>query len=127
MLLYAIWEANKIGYICDTQGRTWNPLLKVGYYGDVPCWYNNTGRDITFNYILDNKKDDLSSNDSHNVFIYYGDSADAQYNYTRKLAWAYGSSNGNITSVSGTFVLPAGKYLLIYNENNARSWISVWE
>ena len=106
--------------------------ISVGYIWDdkrftgavETVWYNDIGRDITFNYILKNRM--YSEDYAHlpSGSLIYISSGRTITNGSCVASLSNGISWG---TEKGTFTCPAGKYVVFFGQNNSDTYITVWE
>lgn len=115
-VLYAQWYTPPVGYI-------WNNTRYTGHVEQ--SWYNNTGRDITFNYII---KNSIYSED----YVHLPSGSLIYISSGRTItngSCVVSLSGGTLSWITqtGTFTCPAGKYVVFFGQNNSDTLITVWE
>lgn len=89
-----------------------------GYYGTY-YWRNTTGKAVTVKVTVKSKLAD-STGSSCTGFVYLSSN---KTSLTTEVAKATGTTS--YATESATVTVPAGKYLLIYNQHNAFSYYTV--
>ena len=113
--IYAQWKLVTVGYL-------YNGTVFSGYAEEY--WLNNTGRDITFNYSIFNKKRDPDSDLCYGSYIYICSEA----NYISSGSCAVKVKGGTSGETgTGTFTVPAGYYVCYFGQNNAWATVTIWE
>ena len=84
-------------------------------------WKNDTGKDVTIEYSIYNKRTDSSSDNSYGTFLYMHTSR-SNFLQSTEIKSVQSSSGKTVT---GTYTIPAGKWLFYFNQNNATSKVTI--